>query len=125
MTPSLNFRPRREHRRANHVGKLRQRLAKAIIQAFDNEGVEVRCDPAKLAPALGRWRTDYRMDVMRWEGFIEIFRSGSWMKMGIESWDTMSACIKGFTLWQDGFHFEVSAIAEGCSPSERYVYEGD
>ena len=70
-----NFRPRQEHRRAKHVGRLRQRLAKAIVQAFAHEGVTVCCDPANLWPAQGRWRTDHRMDVMRWEGQLELMLS--------------------------------------------------
>jgi hypothetical protein len=125
MTVNPNFRPRREHRRADHVGKLRQRLAKAIVQAFADQGVTVRCDPAKLYPALGRWRSDFRMDVYRWEGSIELMvDGGGWLMFGIQSWNSMSKCIKGFTVWRDGPCFDVGAIEPGCSPTERYVYEG-
>lgn len=121
---SPNFRPLREHRRARHVGKLRQRLAKAIERAFSDQGVTVRCDPARLWPAQGRWRTDVRMDVMRWEGSFEILQNVVWVKASIQSWDKMSDCIKGFTVWRDGFYYEVGAVEPGCSPTERYVYEG-
>ena len=124
MRVSENFRPSREQRRALHVGKLRQRLAKAVVQAFADQDVTVQCDPAKLWPAQGRWRTDTRMmDVYRWEGQIEIKRDGKWSTMAIESYDTMSACIKGFTLWRDGFSFQIGAVEPGCSPTKRYVYE--
>lgn len=124
-TISPNFRPRREHRRAKHVGKLRQRLAKAIERAFADQNVTVQVDPAKLWPAQGRWRTDHRMDVRRWEGQLELMLSdGKFSTRTIESWDKMSDCIKGFTIWQDGGGFDVGAIEPGCSPTERYVFEG-
>jgi hypothetical protein len=114
-------------RRANHVGKLRQRLAKAIVQAFADKGVTVRLDPKNLYPAQGRWRSDFRMDVMRWEGFLELVieETGGFLRMSVESWDTMTVCIKGFTLWRGSpGGFEVGAVEPGCSSSERYVYEG-
>jgi hypothetical protein len=64
------------------------------------------------------------MDVMRWEGTIEVdLEGGRKTDRTIASWDTMTACIKGFTMWRDGFGFEVGAIEPGCSPSERYMYE--
>lgn len=106
------------------VGRLRQQLAKAIVQTFANEGVMVRCDPAKLYPAEGRWRSDFRMDVMRWEGSIEVkIDGGGWLRLSIGSWDTMTACVKGFSVWRDGVGFEVAAAEPGCSSAERYVLE--
>jgi hypothetical protein len=103
-------------RRAHHIGPLRQRLAKAIVQAFANEGVTVRCDPKNLYPAQGRWRSDFRMDVRRWEGSLElqVAESGGFLRMNVESWDTMTACIRGFTLWRDSpGGFEVGAVEPG------------
>ena len=124
MEAHPNLRPRRQHRLARHVGRLRQRLAKAIVQAFADQKVEVRCEPDRLWPAQGAWRTDHRLDVMRWEGQIDVLMFGKWQTRSIASWDKMSDCIKGFTVWQDSFSFEVAAIEPGCSVTERYVYEG-
>lgn len=118
------FRPRREHRLARHVGKLRQRLAKAIERAFSDAGISARCEPANLWPSQGIWKQP-RMDVFRWEGQIDVIDDfGKAQRRSIASWDKMSDCIKGFTMWQDGFSFEVGATEPGCSVSERYVYEG-
>ncbi len=62
---------------------------------------------------------------MRWEGQMEMLMpSGRWMTITVCSWDKMTDCLKGFTMWRDGFAFEVGAVEPGCSPTERYVYEG-
>lgn len=45
------------------------------------------------------------------------------IRQSIESWDKMSYCIKGFTIWRDRTGFEVGATESGCSITERYVYE--
>jgi hypothetical protein len=112
--------------RASHVGRLRQRLAKAIVQAFANEGIEVRCDPSKLMPAQGAWRSDSRLDCYRWEGWMDVLINDRWQQRSISSWDPMSVCIKGFTVWRErGAAYEVAAIELGGSPSERYAFEGD
>lgn len=123
MTISPNFRPRREHRRASHVGKVRQRLAKAITQAFADQNITVKCDPARLWPARGIWK-QHHMDVRRWEGQIDVPIGGRMQTRTIESWDKMTDCLKGFTIWEDRFAFEVGAVDEKVSPTERYVFEG-
>lgn len=123
MVRHSTFRPSREHRRAGHVGRVRERLAAAIVQAFADQQVQVRCTGADLHPAQGHWRTDPKVDVMRWHGSLEILRHGNWQRAIIESWDKMSNCIKGFTVWQDGGSFELASVEPDCSPSERYVYE--
>ncbi|MFA7308395.1 MAG: hypothetical protein WC026_17190 [Hyphomicrobium sp.] len=117
-----NFRPQRKHRRAAHVGKVRQRLAKAIAQAFSDQGFEVVCEPSRLWPAKGAWK-HHSMDVFRWEGHIELRMHGKMQTRSIASWDSMTECLKGFTMWQDGFSFEVGATDDGCSMTERYVLE--
>jgi hypothetical protein len=110
--------------RASHIGKIRQQLAKAIEQAFAAKDIIVYCDPANLWPAQGAWRTDTRLDVMRWEGFIQTSNNqGRMVRHTIESWDTMSDCLKGFSIRQaiDGSHgFEVSA---DNTLGRRYIYE--
>lgn len=106
------------------IGRTRRVLAKGIEQAFKDAGIEVRSDPSKLWPAQGRWRSDVRMDVMRWEGHIEEFRFEKWQVVCIHSWDKMTDCVKGCTIWRDGFAYEVGAVEPGQSKSERFFYEG-
>lgn len=110
------------YRLANHVGRVRTRLAKAITQAFLDVGITVICEPQKLWPALGYWK-DHRRDVMRWEGSISVWRHGKFSSVGICSWEPMSDCLKGFSIWQDGFSYEVGSTDEKVAPSERYVCE--
>lgn len=115
----------RRYRVASHVGGVRKRLAKAIIQAFTNEQIEVRCDPKNLWPASGIWKQP-RMDVMRWEGQFEMRHdSGRWQTHSLGSWNRMTECLRGFSIVQDGWTYEVHANGERdmCSPSERYVLE--
>lgn len=109
-------------RLANHVGGVRKRLAKAITQAFANEGITIICEPENLWPALGVWKQN-RMDVMRWEGSIAVWRHGKWQRTTICSWDRMTECLKGFKVYMDNFAFELSALDEKVSPAERYVCE--
>lgn len=110
------------YRLANHVGGVRKRLAKALIQAFKHAGITILCEPKDFWPALGYWKHNCQ-DVMRWEGQISIWRHGKFSKRGIGSWDSMTDCLKGFTVWEDGFHIEVGAVDEKVAPSERYVCE--
>lgn len=123
VTINPNFRPRREHRRASHIGKIRQRLAKAIERAFANEEIIVQCNPANLWPARGIWK-QHHMDVHRWEGQIDVMIGGRMQTRTIESWDKMTDCLKGFTICEDRFSFDVGAVEGKRSATERYVYEG-
>lgn len=106
------------------IGRTRRALAHGIEQAFKDAGVQVRSDPSKLWPAQGRWRSDCRLDVFRWEGQIEEFRYGKWQVVGIYSWDKMTDCVKGCTIWRDRGAYEAGAVEPGCSKTERFVYEG-
>ena len=57
---------------------------------------------------------------------MDVLINDHWQQRSISSWDPMSACIKGFTVWRDhGAAYEAAAIEPGCSPSERYVFERD
>ena len=57
---------------------------------------------------------------------MDVLINDHWHQRSISSWDPMSACIKGFTVWRDhGAAYEAAAIEPGCSPSERYVFERD
>ena len=51
--------------RAHHIGRLRIRAAKILNANFPEWDVQ----PEDIKPATGRWRTDWRMDVYRWELF--------------------------------------------------------
>lgn len=110
------------YRRANHVGNVRKRLAKALEQAFKAAGIKVACKPGDLQPSLGYWK-NHQQDVMRWQGQISIWRHGKFSTRGIGSWDSMTDCVKGFTVWEDGFHIEVGASDDKVAPSERYTCE--
>lgn len=106
----MNYVPRR-FRLASHVGKVRQRLAAKLVKAFaDDYGIALRVDPARLSPAQGVWRTDMRMDVCRWEGWGEIKVGERWMNCSIDSWDTMTACLRGLSVDREApYAFMVSA----------------
>jgi hypothetical protein len=107
-----------KYRRANHVGGVRKRLAKMIVAALAEEGIEARCEPKDLWPALGYWR-QIEQDVYSWEGCCEVKSFGKWMKRSLGSWDRMSSCIKGLTIGGDGFGYEVYANNE-LEPSKRF-----
>lgn len=82
--------------RADHVGRVRIALAERIERELAERGYEVRVDPSKLYPALGRWRTDTSFDVKRWTGSIErrYEPTGRWLPFHVSSWDTMSDCVR-------------------------------
>ena len=59
------------------------------------EGVtEVKVLPEDLHAAEGKYRSDYRFDVMRWDGYVEVKTELGWARMSIGSWDTMTDCVK-------------------------------
>lgn len=111
---------RREFRRANHIGGVRKKLARMIVSALAKEGVKAVCDPSALWPAQGYWR-QVEQDVYSWEGYCEIYvpESRKWLKKSLGSWDRMSSCVKGITIGQEGFGFEVYAVKE-LSPEKRF-----
>lgn len=105
------------------VGVTRSRLGKAITKAFKAAGIEAFVDPGKLRPAQGRWRSDVRMDVVRWEGSIEVFQNDKWNIARISSWDRMANCVKGFTIWRErGWHYEVGA-RRAPKKTAKFLYE--
>lgn len=65
------------------------------------------------------------MDVMRWEGQIDVFdaRFQKWKTHSIGSWDKMTDCTKGFSIWMDQWAYEVGACEPGCKGPERYTLE--
>lgn len=108
----------RKYRRANHVGGIRQKLAKMIVTALAKDGIEARCEAKNLWPALGYWR-QVEQDVYSWEGSCEVRINENWLRKSLGSWDRMSSCVKGLTIYPNGFGFEVAATNE-MKPSDRF-----
>lgn len=59
---------RRRRYSSRDVGKVRERLAVKIAAQLTADGWKARVNASDLWPAQGRWRSNHRMDVMRWEG---------------------------------------------------------
>ena len=108
-------------RRANHIGGVRTRLAKLIADVFTEAGFKATCEPKDLYPALGFWKHN-RADVKRWEGYISIWRHGKMARVAINSWDSMTDCLKGFRIDSGGFFdFETSATdGKRSDDGEKY-----
>lgn len=75
-------------------GAKRTRLA----QIFEKEhGFKIET----IIVAQGRWRSDDRFDVMRWEAYGRKI-GGSSLTVWFGSWDTITDCVRyGFTLTPD------------------------
>ena len=99
-------------RRPSQPGRVRIRLAQLIEKTLADGGVEARCDPADLIPVQGYWRSDSRVDVKRWEGRVSVNVPGvGWRKQQINSWDTMTACLRGFTWsYENPWSIEIGAL---------------
>jgi len=90
------------------IGSTKVKLSKVLVEEFANLGVEAKVDPSYLYPAKGYWKSQ---DCYRWEGefSIRIKETGGWLWFNIGSYDTMTDCVKGLCLRQDGSHWEVTA----------------
>ncbi len=79
---------------AQHVGRLRIRAAKILNDNFPDWDVR----PEDIRPATGRWRTDFRMDVYRWELFSRLKRrnshDGSELPVVCGCYDTLTNFVK-------------------------------
>lgn len=98
--------------RSHHIGRTRVRLAELITKAFADMGRTVKVDPAWLDPAQGAWRTNTALDVMRWEGQLNLLLDDgiTWSRRNIDSWDKMTDCVKkGIVIDQEGSSFLASA----------------
>lgn len=91
---------------------MRERLARLLCA----EGFEVY--PEDLRPAQGRERSDWRLDIQRWNGHGRVTdgRYGLAPGFGVQfdSWDTMTDCVRrGIVLDRDSRSsagvFDVSA----------------
>jgi hypothetical protein len=98
-------------------GRVRVRLAEMLAARLHADGYTVRFNPETLRPAQGYWRTDFRADVYRWEGSFEIYRHEEWTQVMVDSWSTMTDCIRGFDYeWDRPYHLEVFARQERLHP---------
>ena len=106
---------RRRRYSSRDVGKVRERLAVKIAAQLKADGWKARVDASDLWPAQGRWRSDHRMDVMRWEGQVEIDRGWGWRRIGIGSWQTMTELVRAgvnLHIAFNGLDFEVHETGE-------------
>ena len=96
-----------------HVGRVREQLAAVLQREISDslpEGWKVEVTAENLLPQTGAWRTNHRLDVMRWEGRVKLDRGFGWRSAAIGSWDTMTACAKGgCTVTFDESFFDVGA----------------
>lgn len=79
---------------SRHIGKLRIKTAKILNDNFPDWDVR----PEDIQPATGRWRTDWRMDVYRWELFSRLRQrnshDGSELPVVCGCWDTLTVFVK-------------------------------
>lgn len=59
---------------SRHVGRTRRRAADILNKNFPDWDVR----PEDIQPATGRWRTDWRLDVYRWELFSRLKQRNSY-----------------------------------------------
>jgi hypothetical protein len=88
------------------AGKTRIRLARMIEAAWLELGYVAHCDPDKLRPCLGAWRTNKHLGVMPWDGSCMVedrsFASRPLVQSSVSSWWTMSFLVqRGFTIDQN------------------------
>jgi hypothetical protein len=89
---------------------VRRKLAEVLQRDLTEAGLRVRVSADELDPQMGAWRTDHRLDVMRWDGRIEIDYGTGWRWIPIGSWDTMTDCCRGVVLVASDFTLEVGAL---------------
>lgn len=72
-----------------------------IEAAFkEQRNMTVTVDPEDLHPATGAWRTNWMLDVYRWEGtgrwtdFGHKGHDGNGLPISIDSWEPMTALVK-------------------------------
>lgn len=87
----------------SNVGRTRERLAIMIEERLADAGWIVRCNAEDLRPATGSHRTNKRLDIMPWDGYIDLKRESGWIRMSICSWITMSSLIREKD-WQITLH---------------------
>jgi hypothetical protein len=98
--------------RAHHVGRLRVRAAEILAVNFPDWDVR----PEDIRPATGAWRTDWRLDVYRWELYSRLKRrdshDGSELPVVAGCWDTLTEFVR-------------EAAERGCHLSDGTIYVGN
>lgn len=86
----------------NAAGRVRVKLAALLQKNFpvSANGLTLTWEPEQLYPATGRYRTDWRMDCARWEGFARHYRPDGtfWTVLTVHSYTPMSKLIKASVL---------------------------
>lgn len=77
--------PHRGRNGSRHCGRLRVAAAKILT---DNLGFDV--NPEDIQPATGRYRTDWRQDVYRWE----LFANNGRLPVVAGCWDTLTRFVR-------------------------------
>lgn len=108
--------PHRGRYRSRHVGRLRIRAAKILNDNFPTWDVR----PEDIQPATGRWRTDWRLDVYRWQLFSRLKQRNSFdhseLPVVAGCWDRLTDFVKEAS--KTGCHlYEGREIYAG--PAER------
>ena len=84
------------------AGRVREKLAAMLQKSFPVSagGLELTWLPEQLYPATGRYRTDWRMDCARWEGFARHYKPDGtfWTVLSVHSYTPMSKLIKASAL---------------------------
>lgn len=100
---------RRATYRAHHIGRVRIQAAEILTR-----GLGFTVQPEDIVLPTGAWRTDWRLDVYRWELFTKNERglpliAGCW-------WTLTEFCKLSKT---DGFHIHDDEIYPGKEPIKR------
>lgn len=95
-----------------NAGRTRQRLAKMLAAAFPKQlNYVFKIEPHQIYPAKGGARTCASSDTYRWTAHGSILIPGRWMPCCIDSFSTMTDCLRrGVTISEDrAFSFGVEA----------------
>ena len=78
------------------IGRIRAALPDVLVKAFADKGLTAEFEAEDLRPATGSWRTDFRLDVYRWEGQGRLFfpDDGIWLPITVDSYCTMTDCVR-------------------------------
>ena len=83
-------------------GRVRAKLAALLQKSFPEGagGLSLTWEADQLYPATGRYRTDWRMDCARWEGFARHYRPDGtfWTVFSVHSYFPMSELIRASSL---------------------------
>ncbi len=101
-------------RNKHHIGRLRIQAAKILARNFPDLDIS----PEDISPATGRNRSDWRMDVYRWELFTRT-------KLGrpkvVGCWETLTNFVKLATI--HGCHISDGEIHLGKPVKSRKLIE--